>query len=98
VEQAIVGWRKQLTEGGHDAGAQTIAWHLRQQTGWSPSPATIWRILSHGGFVTPQLHSASPVWAGGSPLDVVVTVAVLDHLALVSERSTVTPAYVSARP
>jgi transposase InsO family protein len=56
VEESIVGWRKQLTEAGYDAGAQTIAWHLRRQAGWSPSPATIWRILSRRGFVTPQPH------------------------------------------
>jgi transposase InsO family protein len=56
VEDAIVGWRKRLTEAGHDAGAETIAWHLRQQTGCSPSVATIWRILSRRGFVIPQPH------------------------------------------
>ena len=56
VEDAIVGWRKQLTEAGHDAGAETIAWHLRQQAGCSPSVATIWRILSRRGFITPQPH------------------------------------------
>ena len=56
VEDAIVDWRKRLTEAGHDAGAETIAWHLRQQTGSSPSVATIWRILSRRGFVTPQPH------------------------------------------
>jgi transposase InsO family protein len=56
VEDAIAGWRKRLTEAGHDAGAETIAWHLRQQTGCSPSVATIWRILSRRGFVIPQPH------------------------------------------
>jgi hypothetical protein len=56
VEDAIVGWRKRLTEAGHDAGAETIAWHLRQQAGFSPSVATIWRFLSCRGFVIPQPH------------------------------------------
>jgi transposase InsO family protein len=56
VEDAVVGWRKQLSEAGHDAGAETIAWHLRQQTGSSPSVATIWRVLSRRGFVVPQPH------------------------------------------
>ena len=56
VQDAIVDWRKRLTEAGHDAGAETIAWHLRQQTGSSPSVATIWRILSRRGFVIPQPH------------------------------------------
>ena len=56
VEDAIVALRKQLTEAGHDAGADTIAWHLQQQAGSAPSTATIWRVLSRRGFVTPQPH------------------------------------------
>jgi transposase InsO family protein len=56
VEDAIVALRKQLSEAGHDAGADTIAWHLRQQNGSSPSVATIWRVLSRRGFVIPQPH------------------------------------------
>ncbi|HEV7649568.1 MAG TPA: IS481 family transposase [Actinophytocola sp.] len=60
VEDAIVGLRKQLVEAGHDAGAETIAFHLRQQlgqhSGSTPSVATIWRVLSRRGFVTPQPH------------------------------------------
>ena len=56
VEDAIVALRKDLAEAGHDAGAETIAWHLRQQAGCSPSVATIWRILSRRGFVIPQPH------------------------------------------
>jgi transposase InsO family protein len=58
VEDAIVGWRKSLTEQGLDAGAATIAVHLAGQLEPElvPSTATIWRILSRGGFVTPQPH------------------------------------------
>jgi transposase len=56
TEDAIVALRKQLREAGHDAGAETIAWHLRAQTGTAPSVATIWRVLSRRGFVTPQPH------------------------------------------
>jgi transposase InsO family protein len=56
VEDAIVALRKELAGAGLDAGAETIAWHLRQRTGCSPSVATIWRILSRRGFVTPQPH------------------------------------------
>jgi transposase InsO family protein len=60
VEDAIVASRKQLAEAGHDAGAETIAFHLRQQPdqqwGAVPSVATIWRVLSRRGFVTPQPH------------------------------------------
>jgi transposase InsO family protein len=56
TEDAIVALRKELAEAGHDAGAETIAWHLRQRGGRPPSVATIWRILSRRGFVTPQPH------------------------------------------
>jgi transposase InsO family protein len=56
VEDAIVALRKDLAGAGLDAGAETIAWHLRQQAGGAPSVATIWRILSRRGFVTPQPH------------------------------------------
>jgi len=56
TEDAIVALRKELAEAGLDAGADTIAWHLRQQAGRAPSTATIWRILSRRGFVTPQPH------------------------------------------
>jgi transposase InsO family protein len=56
VGDAIVALRKDLTQAGHDAGAETIAWHLRQQAGSAPSVATIWRILSRRGLVTAQPH------------------------------------------
>jgi len=56
TEDAVVALRKDLAEAGHDAGAETIAWHLRQGAGSAPSVATIWRILSRRGFVTPQPH------------------------------------------
>jgi transposase InsO family protein len=56
VEDAIVALRKQLSEQGLDAGAETIAWHLRRQGLAPPAPATIWRILTRRGFVVPQPH------------------------------------------
>ena len=56
VEDAIVALRKELTDAGHDAGAETIGWHLGQRFGTSPSTATIWRILTRRGFVIPQPH------------------------------------------
>jgi len=56
VEDAIVALRKELAEAGLDAGAETIAWHLRQRASSAPSVATIWRILSRRGFVSPQPH------------------------------------------
>jgi len=54
LEDEIVGLRKELTDQGLDAGAHTIAVHLQRRHGTCPSVATIWRILSRRGFVTPQ--------------------------------------------
>jgi transposase InsO family protein len=62
VEDEIVRLRKDLTRQGLDAGADTIRSHLlrrtpRSQTSSAPPPpavATIWRILTRRGFVTPQ--------------------------------------------
>jgi transposase InsO family protein len=56
VEEAIVGWRKQLSEQGLDAGAATIAVHVADQFGKAPSTATIWRVLSRRGMVVAQPH------------------------------------------
>jgi transposase InsO family protein len=54
VEEQIITLRKQLAEQGLDAGAHTIAYHLARDGLPAPSPATIWRILSRRGLVTPQ--------------------------------------------
>jgi transposase InsO family protein len=54
VEDQIVQLRKRLADQGLDAGAHTIAYHLTQRHSSAPAPATIWRILSRRGFVTPQ--------------------------------------------
>jgi transposase InsO family protein len=56
VEAAILELRAELALAGHDAGPSTIAHHLAQRRGTSPSPATIWRILRRNGRVTPQPH------------------------------------------
>lgn len=56
VEDDIVALRKTLTDQGLDAGAATIAAHLHRRHGTAPSVATIWRILTRRGFVTPQPH------------------------------------------
>jgi transposase InsO family protein len=56
LEEAVVTWRKTLTETGLDAGAETIAFHLGEAGIAPPSVATIWRILTRRGFVTPQPH------------------------------------------
>lgn len=55
-EDAVVALRKELDDLGVDAGPQTIHWHLEQRGLTPPSVATIWRILKHRGFVTPQPH------------------------------------------
>lgn len=54
VEEEIIELRKLLEDEGLDAGAQTIAFHLTRRRGASPGVATIWRILSRRGFVSPQ--------------------------------------------
>jgi transposase InsO family protein len=54
LEDEIVALRKELADQGFDAGAHTIAVHLHRRHGSSPSVATIWRVLSRRGFVTPQ--------------------------------------------
>jgi transposase InsO family protein len=58
LQDEIIELRKELSDLGLDAGAQTIAVHLerRHRGGPIPSAATIWRILSRRGFVTPQPH------------------------------------------
>ena len=57
IEDAIVAKRKELVEGGLDAGAETIAFHLRHLDG-VPSPSTVWRILRARGFITPEPKKA----------------------------------------
>jgi transposase InsO family protein len=56
IEESIVALRKELDDAGHDAGAETIRWHLLDRDQPAPSVATIWRTLSRRGFVTPQPH------------------------------------------
>ncbi|MDQ4071431.1 MAG: IS481 family transposase, partial [Actinomycetota bacterium] len=60
MEEEIVALRKSLAEEGLDAGAATIHYHLARRRCRPrravPSVATIWRVLSRRGFVTPQPH------------------------------------------
>ncbi len=46
------------TQPGYDAGAATIAEHLTRDPAVTkvPAVATIWRVLSRRGFITPQPH------------------------------------------
>src|SRR3954451_984777 len=46
--------RKQLSETGLDAGADTIGWHLAHRHRITLSPATIHRILTRAGAVIPE--------------------------------------------
>ena len=54
VVRAIVALRRELEAQGHDAGAETIAYHLAQQGKETPSVSTIWRILRREGLVVAQ--------------------------------------------
>lgn len=50
----VLRLRKHLAEQGMDAGADTIGWHLKHHHQTELSRATINRILSRAGQVTPQ--------------------------------------------
>jgi transposase InsO family protein len=54
IAAAIVQLRAELSAQGHDAGAETIAYHLAQRFEQVPSVRTIWRILHREGLVAPQ--------------------------------------------
>jgi transposase InsO family protein len=49
--RAIIKLRTELAAQGHDAGAETIAYHLAQQQKDIPSVSTIWRVLRREGLV-----------------------------------------------
>jgi transposase InsO family protein len=52
--ELVLGLRKQLSEAGLDAGADTIGWHLAHHHATTLSRATINRILVRAGTVTPD--------------------------------------------
>ena len=54
VRDRVIELRRQLTADGLDAGAVTIAWHLEQEGLKAPAPATISRIISQAGLISPQ--------------------------------------------
>jgi transposase InsO family protein len=56
LEDSIVRLRKELTDQGFDAGAQTIHYHLSLTDPSPPSHSTIWRILKRRGFIAAQPH------------------------------------------
>ena len=52
--ELVLRLRKQLTDAGLDAGADTIGWHLQHRHGKVLSRATVNRILTREGVVTPD--------------------------------------------
>jgi transposase InsO family protein len=54
VVELIVRLRKELTGAGHDAGPDTIVWHLTHHHGITVSRATVSRHLSTRGLVVPE--------------------------------------------
>ncbi|WP_344026456.1 IS481 family transposase, partial [Kribbella jejuensis] len=52
--EVVLELRKRLTEQGLDAGADTLGWHLQHHHGIRLSRATIHRILTRAGAVTPE--------------------------------------------
>ena len=59
VVEAIVKLRAALSAQGHDAGAETIAYHLSKERKDVPSLSSIWRILRREGLVVAE-HQKRP--------------------------------------
>jgi transposase InsO family protein len=54
IVELVLRLRKQLADAGLDAGADTIGWHLQHRHHTEVSRATINRILTRAGAVTPD--------------------------------------------
>jgi len=54
VVDLVLRLRKELTEQGHDAGPDTLAWHLRHHHDQRVPRSTIHRILTRAGAITPD--------------------------------------------
>jgi len=52
--ELVLRLRKELAEAGHDAGADTLLWHLQHHHQIALSRATIHRILTRHGAITPE--------------------------------------------
>ncbi|MGH7764195.1 MAG: helix-turn-helix domain-containing protein [Candidatus Dormibacteraceae bacterium] len=59
IQKLIVKLRCELSAAGHDAGPQTIHYHLAKQVANPPSVTTVWRALKRQGLITPQPHKRS---------------------------------------
>ncbi|MGE3812415.1 MAG: helix-turn-helix domain-containing protein [Candidatus Nanopelagicales bacterium] len=69
VVDLVLALRDQLDNDGLDAGAHTLAWHLREHHATTVSVSTIWRILHRAGRIDPQPHKrpAPPTSASRPP-------------------------------
>ncbi|WP_110240583.1 DDE-type integrase/transposase/recombinase [Nocardioides gilvus] len=54
VVELVLRLRKELLENGHDAGAETLTWHLHHHHQITLSRATTHRILTRHGAITPE--------------------------------------------
>jgi transposase InsO family protein len=52
--EKIIALRHELLSHGTDAGAHTIAWHLKHHHNLTVSPTTIWRTLERAGLIVPE--------------------------------------------
>ncbi len=52
--ELVLALRRQLTNDGLDAGADTIAWHLQHHHNLTVSRATIYRIIRRANLITPE--------------------------------------------
>ena len=52
--ELLLRLRKELLEAGHDAGPDTLAWHLSHHHEVTLSRATVHRILARHGAITPE--------------------------------------------
>lgn len=56
VEGMVLELRHELIAAGHDAGPNSIAFHLVGRVEKPPALVTIWRILCRNGQITPEPH------------------------------------------
>lgn len=52
--ELVLRLRKELLEAGHDAGPDTLVWHLSHHHSLAVSRATVHRILTRHGAITPE--------------------------------------------